>query len=120
MGAGASSCTRAECVNCTTATKDAIIKTVEDVVEDVVETARDLAHDARTSVVGTYRPPSEEVDAATPEALWFEPSKGWPTTSQLAGAPFADVEAVQAEWRRHPAPQLMPTAEELPEHFERE
>ena len=91
MGAGASSCTGKECVTCTTATADVVIKSVEDAVEDVVETARDMAHDARTTLLGTYRPPNEEVEPPTPEPLWFVPSAGWP------GLVFEDVERVQSE-----------------------
>ena len=96
----AASCTS----NCAANTADV----VAGAMEDVRETIDDMAHDLVTAVIGSEIIPDAEVEAPTPEALWFSPLTGWPSAIEQSDS-----------WSEQMPPLLCPTAAELPSHFER-
>ena len=97
MGAGASTCTCAKAGD--------IVVSAATAIADIVE---DTVHDMATTITGGEAIKDEEMEQRTPAPLWFRPHTGWP----------AAVPEVTEDWK--PPPLLMPTAEELPEHFQRE
>ena len=82
---------------------------------------RDATQRAAATLSSAIKPkerpqvPMERVDAPTPEALWFTPRDGWPTTTTTT-----TTAAAATTVREPPPPLLMPTAAEAAALYEHE
>ena len=82
-------------------------------VADVAASIQDAAHDLATAVVPQDEVPLTLIEQPTSPDMWFTPEAGWPKSPELAPDNLA-------KWQKHMPPNLIPTADELPQHFEKE
>ena len=81
-------------------------------VVDVAASIQDAAHDLATAVVPQDEVPQHLIEQTTQPDLWFTPDAGWPREPELEPNNLA-------KWRKHMPPELIPTAADLPQHFEK-